>query len=104
MNSYQMVLHRPVETAPFFGNFAFIVHANACRRKLRLLPREISKPLPTFRYLSDCGPEEKQRRQASPLFERDPPEYRCPSPCGPFSSCWRTVSVIDSSKNAFRGC
>jgi hypothetical protein len=30
-----------------FGNFAFIVHAKACRRKLRLLPREISKPLPT---------------------------------------------------------
>ena len=22
MNSYQMVLHRPVETAPVFGNFA----------------------------------------------------------------------------------
>jgi hypothetical protein len=21
MNSYQMVLHRPVETAPFFGNY-----------------------------------------------------------------------------------
>ena len=30
---------------PYFGNFAFIVHAKACWRKLRLLPREISKPL-----------------------------------------------------------
>ena len=38
---------------PVFGNFAFIVHGKACRRKLRLLPWEISKPLPTCHYQLD---------------------------------------------------
>ena len=33
-----------VAEKPFFGNFAFIVHAKACRRKLRLLPGKSVNP------------------------------------------------------------
>src|ERR1017187_6561468 len=31
-----MVLHRPVETTPYFGNFAFSVHPKLSRLTLRL--------------------------------------------------------------------
>ncbi|RZU35637.1 hypothetical protein BDD14_5721 [Edaphobacter modestus] len=32
MNSYQMVLHRPVETAPFYVHYKKLVHTSAFMR------------------------------------------------------------------------